>query len=252
MSLRFGKLPARHDERTLRLESYLTPALPPAPPAYDVLDRVYRALNKRGPLRLFPMDGNDEFGDCTIAAAAHAVTVFRGLVGERHVLRREAVIDLYFRLTGGADTGLPALEVLKFWRSHGLADDRILAFARIDPRRHADVKQAMRLFGGIYLGFVVPEACVDQFERRQRWTPGPSTGSGHAVFAVEYDASSLTVLTWGRTQAAGWDWWDACVDEAYAILPAQAKSPGFAPGFDFEQLRKDLDIVGTTNLAGRR
>ena len=39
--------------------------------------------------------------------------------------------------------------------------------------------------------------------------------------------------------------WDECVDEAYAILPPEAKKPDFAPGFDFAQLQADLDDVAT-------
>ena len=55
----------------------------------------------------------------------------------------------------------------------------------------------------------------------------------------------MTVLTWGNTQQATWAWWDECVDEAYAILPPEAKKPGFAPGFDLAQLQADLSGVAT-------
>jgi hypothetical protein len=51
------------------------------------------------------------------------------------------------------------------------------------------------------------------------------------------------VLTWGNTQQATWAWWDECVDEAYAILPAQAKASDFDPDFDFAQLQADLAQV---------
>jgi len=44
-------------------------------------------------------------------------------------------------------------------------------------------------------------------------------------------------------QQATWAWWDECVDEAYAILPPEAEKPGFAPGFDFAQLKADLTAV---------
>ena len=76
-------------------------------------------------------------------------------------------------------------------------------------------------------------------------TPGPLTNDGHAVYAVAYDAAGLTVLTWGNTQQATWGWWDECVDEAYAILPPEAKNPDFAPGFDLAQLQQDLSEVAS-------
>jgi hypothetical protein len=51
------------------------------------------------------------------------------------------------------------------------------------------------------------------------------------------------VLTWGNTQQATWAWWDECVDEAYAILPPEAEKSGFAQGFNFAQLKADLNDV---------
>jgi hypothetical protein len=105
------------------------------------------------------------------------------------------------------------------------------------------VKQAIQLFGGAYLGFQVPEKCLDEFNARKPWTPGPLSQDGHAVYAVGYDAQYLTVLTWGNTQKATWSWWDECVDEAYAILLPEAKEADFAPGFNFAQLKADLLAV---------
>jgi hypothetical protein len=86
------------------------------------------------------------------------------------------------------------------------------------------------LLSGVYLGFRVQQNCVQEFDARQPRTPGPLTNDGHAVYAVAYDQNALTVLTWGNTQQATWAWWDECVDEAYVILPPEAKKPGFAPG----------------------
>jgi hypothetical protein len=110
-------------------------------------------------------------------------------------------------------------------------------------KNHTHIQQAIRLFGGVYLGFQVQQNCIQEFDARQPWTPGPLTQDGHAVFAVAYDAAGVTVLTWGNTQKATWAWWDECVDEAYAILPPEAKKPGFAPGFNFAQLQADLGAV---------
>ena len=99
------------------------------------------------------------------------------------------------------------------------------------------------LFGGVYLGFQVQQNCVQEFDAHKPWTPGPLTNDGHAVFAVGYDHSGVTVLTWGNTQQGTWAWWDECVDEAYAILPPEAQTAGFAPGFDFAQLKADVQAV---------
>jgi hypothetical protein len=240
---RFGKHPPKHDYRTLRLKNYLTPALAAPPASYDVLPRVYEKLSTSDPTQLFPMDGNDSLGDCTIAALAHAVTVFRGVIGRRKIWDKQAVVKLYLHLTGGVDSGLNELDVLNYWQSHSASGDKILAFASIDVKNHTHVQQAIQLFGGVYLGFVVQQNCIQEFDARQPWTPGPLTQDGHAVFAVAYDSAGVTVLTWGNTQKATWAWWDECVDEAYAILPPEAKQSDFAPGFNFVQLQADLQGV---------
>ena len=240
---RFGKHAPRQDYRTLRLTTYLKPTLPAPPPSVDVLPRVYKNLNNHSPAQLFPMDGNDTLGDCTIAAVAHAITVYEGLISKLKVMTKQAVVRLYLHLTGGVDSGLDELTVLKYWQKHPVDGDRILAFARINPRNHDTIRQAVHLFGGVYIGFQVQENAAEDFENGRPWTVQPLTPDGHAVFVVGYDATGVTVLTWGGVQKGTWDWWDECVDEAYAILPPEAKKPGFNPGFDFAALQRDLKAV---------
>lgn len=240
---RFGKHPPKQDYRTLRFKNYLTPGLAAPPPSYDVLPNVYKQLKVSDPTKLFPMDGNDSLGDCTIAGLAHAITVYRGLIGKQEIMPKQNVIKLYMHLTGGIDSGLNELDVLNYWQSTGVARDKILAFASVGVKNHTHLQQAIQLFGGVYLGFQVQQNCIQEFDARQPWTPGPLTQDGHAVFAVAYDSTGVTVLTWGNTQKATWAWWDECVDEAYVILPPEAKQPGFSPGFDFAQLEADLKAV---------
>ena len=243
---RFGKHPPKSDYRTLRFANYVTGSLAAPPAAYNVLDRVFAELGTKDPSVLFPMDGNDTLGDCTCAALAHAITVYRGLVGPRKVIMAEkAVTKLYMHLTGGVDSGMNELDVLNYWRQHSVDGDRILGFAAIGPKNHTHVQQAIQLFGGVYLGFQVQKNAQQEFEQRKPWTPGPLTQDGHAVFATGYDATGVTVLTWGNTQKATWAWWDECVDEAYAILPSEASKPSFAPGFDIAQLKADLNDVAS-------
>ncbi|HEY1203449.1 MAG: hypothetical protein ABSH46_16520 [Bryobacteraceae bacterium] len=242
---RFGKHPPKLDYRTLRFKSYLKPGIAAPPPAVDVLTRVYAQLKIKDPTKLFPMDGNDTLGDCTIAALAHAVTVYRGLVGSKTILSQQAVVKLYMHLTGGVDSGMNELDVLNYWRQNAVAGDEILAFASIEPKNHTHVEQAIQLFGGVYLGFQVQQDCIQEFDAHQPWTPGPLTNDGHAVFAAAYDQTGVTVLTWGNTQQATWAWWDECVDEAYVLLPPEAKDKGFAPGFDIAQLQADFAAVAS-------
>jgi hypothetical protein len=242
---RFGKRPPKVDYRTLRLGKYLTSTLAAPPASYDVLPQVYKKLDISDPAQLFPMDGNDTLGDCTIAAAAHAETVFSGLTGKKKILSRKSVVKLYMHLTGGNDSGLQELDVLNYWQSQPVDGSKILAFVSINVKNHSHIQQAIHLFGGVYLGFQVQENAQQEFDARKPWVAGPLTNDGHAVFAVGYDSKGITVLTWGNTQQATWGWWDECVDEAYAVLAPQAKKADFAPGFDFDQLKADLADVAS-------
>ena len=241
---RFGKHPPKLDYRTLRFGNYLTSDITAPPPSYNVLPQVYENTKSHDPSVLFPMDGNDTYGDCTIAALAHAVTTFRGLVSsKKDVPSASSVVKLYFHLTGGVDSGLNAADVMSYWRKHSVGGDKILAYAAINPKNHTHVQQAIRMFGGVYLGFQCQQNCQQQFHDHQPWTPARLTNDGHAVFAVAYDGEGVTVLTWGSTQQGTWAWWDECVDEAYVVLSPDAEKPGFAPGFNFAQLKADLAAV---------
>jgi hypothetical protein len=240
---RFGKHPPRKDYRTLRLSSYLKSTLPAPPASVDNLARVYKNLGVSDPAVLFPMDGNDKLGDCTIAAVAHAITVYNGLTGTKTIMAKTDVTKLYYQLTGGVDSGLDELKVLNYWQSNAVSSEKILAFASIEPKNKTHIQQAIQLFGGVYLGFQVQANADQEFDQHKPWVPGKLTKDGHAVYAVAYDADGVTVLTWGNIQKATWAWWTECVDESYAILPPNAQQANFDPGFDFTQLQADLKEV---------
>src|SRR5207244_2796479 len=63
---RLGRKPKILDRRTLRLTTYLKPELPEPPPSLDVTAGIIG----------WGMLGNDRYGDCTCAAAAHMEMVW--------------------------------------------------------------------------------------------------------------------------------------------------------------------------------
>ena len=132
---RFGKHPPKTDYRTLRFKDYVGAELAPPPPSFNVLDQVYANLETKDPTSLFPMDGNDRLGDCTIAALAHAVTVYRGLVKHRHLMAEHSVTKLYMHLTSGIDSGLNELDVLGYWRKHSVTGDKIFCVRQGRPEK---------------------------------------------------------------------------------------------------------------------
>lgn len=244
--MKFGKQPARHDDRTLQFARYLTAALPTPP----------QALDYSGHVKQWPMYGNDAIGDCTCAAAGHMVELWTAMKSAKStpsVLAKSTITRMYGAVTGwpaAGDNGANELDILNYWRKTGLTKTHKLhAFAQIQPLRHDHVMSALQLFGGVYIGFGISDAnqLFREFNAGQPWTPeaGQIT-EGHAVNIVGYDAQGLTCVTWGRLQRMTWGFWDNQVDEAWCILPsewASSTKPG-PTGFSLAQLDADLGALG--------
>jgi hypothetical protein len=218
--LLFGKNPKKEDDRNLMFSTY-SKELPPPPQSYDNLAKVYNNLKINNPAKLFPLLGNDAFGDCTIAGISHADTVYNGLIGKKSIASRSSVLKLYNKLTGGIDSGLPELTVLNYWRQNKCFGDKIIAYTEINPKNHIHIQQAIQLFGGVYIGFNVQENCQKDFRNKITWTPGKLTGHGHAVYLTSYDQETVTILTWGNMIKGTYAWLDETCDEAYAIVPPE-------------------------------
>lgn len=248
--LKLGRGPVVKDVRTLQLLRYLTTALPSPPPLYSLATAV----------KTWPMYGNDRLSDCTIAAIGHMIEAWTAALGKVKRLTEATVTRFYWRTgtppsnTGRAggptDDGRVELEVLKAWRSNGIGGHKILAFTALDVADHRLAKVGTWLFGGLYIGLALPVTAQTQtvWDVVGDGKTGPATpGSwgGHAVDVVAYDEAGLTVVTWGALVRMTWAFWDAYVDEAYAIvsrdfLTAKGQTP---QGFDLQALLADLKEV---------
>lgn len=240
MKYKTGKLAAKASYKTLRLRSYLTDALPAPPTSYDAAAAAMAKVGITSIPVMFPMDNNDTLGCCTIAAVAHAMAIYFGLVGAAHVVSADTVKAVYLQLTGGQDCGCAELDVLDYWKSNPVAGEQILSYASIDKSNSEHIKQSVMLFGGVYIGIQVPVSMQDDFEAGRVMQVGPLTQDGHAVYISGYDAETVSILTWGGMLKMTWACFFDCCDEAYAILPPQANQPGFAVGFDSAQLQSDF------------
>jgi hypothetical protein len=244
-NLKFGRLARVDDPKgpNLMMSNYVR-HVPDPPKEVDNFQRVYDKLGINDPTVLFPMDGNDQYGDCTIAALAHYVTLANGLVGIKKIPSETDTINTYLKFTGGKDTGANELSVMKRWNKKGFFNEKIPYYIDIDPKNHKEVMQTIWLFGAIYIGFNVPEQCQEQFEQRVPWTSGPLLNEGHAVLTGVYDIKMNTKsLTWGNDQKADVSFWDACVDECWLAVPPQAQQPEFLHGFAWDDLIADAKAI---------
>ncbi len=220
--LRFGKAPAKRDERNLKLSAILrAPVALPAEYDFDV--------NHNGIPT--PMFGNDQYSDCVMAGRAHQTLRFER--AEQDVLIHitdKDVLQEYLKETGGEDAGLVVLDSLKLWRKPGWSAAKrrykIKAFAEIDPKTHPEIKRAVFMDIGIGLGFLLPNAAITQFHAGKPWevvggnAGKPNRHNGHYVYVPGYTKMGPVCVTWGRKQQMTWKFLDKYCDEAYAIIDA--------------------------------
>jgi hypothetical protein len=247
--LKLGKLPARHDPRTLLLASYVTPQLPTPPASADLTAKVG---NNWG------MMENDQIGDCTCAAAGHLLMEWTANAGkkmfrptDKQIVAAYSAITGYNPATGANDNGAVEIDVLNYWRQSGIAGHMIGAYVALEPSNHNHIMDAVYIFEGCYIGLQMPVSAQAQVQNHQPWSvpPGGPTGDGrpgswggHAVPIVAYDARGLTCVTWGALQRMTWTFWQAYCEEAYAILSADlfTKKKTTPQGFNLQQLQADL------------
>lgn len=68
----------------------------------------------------------------------------------------------------------------------------------------------------------------------------------HCVLLVAADNDGLTCVTWGELRRLTWTWWDACAEEAYALLSPRWLAAGRAPqGFSVAALLAKMSLLAS-------
>lgn len=218
-AMKLGRLPKREDPRVPMMAALLTPDLPPVPASCDWT----KGLSEWG------MMDNDQIGDCTACGVAHIEQVWTLNVRGEWTASTEQTVGFYSASTGyvpgqpNTDQGGVEIDVLTYWLKNGFCGRHIGGFASIEASNIDHVKQAIHQFGGIYIGANLPLASQPQSvfdlpvgqSLTGDWEPG--SWGGHCMVAAGYDAEGVTFITWGKLMKATWAWWNAYVDEAYAI-----------------------------------
>lgn len=230
--LKLGKLPAARPFGLKSLAIYASGPIPDPPASVPV------------PPAGYPMDGNDQYGCCVAAGMAHLIAAWDAEVGRSGpVPDAQEVLDTYFQLTGGQDSGLNEASVLNLWRSSELFGERIAAYAPVDHEKLLDIHQAVAFYGGAMLGIQCPQSAQEQFASGQPWTvvPGSQIAGGHCIVALGYTPQGLLCATWGGIAEVTYPFLARYLDEAWAIIPRQFVDAGRGPSLDLKSLEADLD-----------
>jgi hypothetical protein len=251
--LKLGKLPPVEDPRDLLFAKYLDTSALPTPPPHFGHETLY---SPRG----WGMLGNDEWGDCAWAGAAHETMV---LTKESHpkkpaTFTTASVLSDYEKVTGfrpsagptdhnPTDKGTVVRDMMAYRRKTGVKDSaggrhKIGAYLAIDFTNLEEIYLAMYLFQVVGVGFNFPLSAYDQFSAGKPWdvVPGATVAGGHYVPAVAR-RGNLEVVTWGAVQQMTEAFFDKYVDEAWAYISVEDLKDGKSPqGFRLAELKTDL------------
>jgi hypothetical protein len=243
--MKLGRKAIKTDTRTLAMSDYLTPALPPPPPAADWT----KGIANWGAML------NDTLGDCTIAGVAHAVQVWTANTAAAIVTTPDATVQSYYEKWDGyvpgdssTDSGGVELDVLNNWKKQGFDGHSLLAFADPQVANLDEIRQSIALFGGVYIGLSLPLTAQTQ----EVWDVVAKGGAkakkgswgGHCVFVAGYDAHGFTCITWGQLKGMTVAFWKKYCDEAHTLFGQDWLTVKGAPnGFNQAQLQTDLKAI---------
>jgi hypothetical protein len=152
------------------------------------------------------------------------------------------------------DQGMDIQTGLEYLHTTGGPDGvKAVAFAKIDHTDIAEVKAALAIFGGLWLGIQVLAANQDEFSQGQHWTDvaGSPIDGGHAILGGGYDtASDVEFITWAQETEFAKSFWNGVVnhsplvEEAWVVIwPENLGTTAFEQGVDQAQLVADYQAL---------
>jgi hypothetical protein len=246
---KLGKAPAEHRPTDFKFSAFAeTIQLPKVPSRY-------------GHGAAYPdwkVFGNNLYGDCVWAGAAHEHMLINKIVHGKDVLFDDkCVLGDYSAVTGfnasdpSTDNGTVVREALAYRRKVGIVDSKgvrhkIGAYVALDPKNWQHLQEATYIFGSVGIGFEFPASAMDQFHKKQPWdvVSGSKIEGGHYVPIVGsvHSADQATALTWGRRQPFTRAFYERYNDEAWVYITEEAldsKGKGLH-GFDIQKLNTYL------------
>lgn len=242
--MRFGKDKPKRSLKSLALSNYMRASAVPFPPVHA----WERAIDYR-------MLKNDMLGDCVIAGVYHLEMNWQAVVnaGTPLVPTDEQAIADYAAVAGyvpgdpSTDNGTNMLDAMHYGLRKGYAGRPTWqTFATLDIHNVDQIKAATYLFGGVPLGFSVPQSMIDEMnqglEPTFKFVPNDKpSGEGHCITALGYGRGGFAACSWGKIFRVSWDFWLANVDEGYGIVSTDwLKASGVSPtGLDLMGLIQD-------------
>lgn len=243
--MKLGKTPARPGAVKLKLRRYVSLSRLPSPPAEFGHENLVPSWG---------MLGNDQYGDCVWAGAAHETMLWNKSAGAGVLFTDESVLSDYSAVTGfnpadpSTDQGTDMQAAAKYRQTTGLVDasgkrHKIGAYLAIEPGDVQHMLAAAYVFQAIAVGVEVPASAMDQFGAVMPWhIEGELTiEGGHYVPLVARMDGMFWCVTWNKLQPMDDDWLHRFNDETLVYLSEEMLAGGKTiDGFDLEALQADL------------
>jgi hypothetical protein len=253
----YGRRPPKNAP-ALKFKSMLASTAPAYPPQEDYL----------GKLSGWQMLGNDAAGDCNAVTWANMRRLVTATLTTENYPSQEEVWQFYqtqnpgFDPAGtkdtngpgsGDDQGMDIQTGLEYLHKNGGPDGvQAVAFAKVDHTDVDEVKAALAIFGGLWLGIVVLRANQEEFKKGQAWTDvtGSPVDGGHAILGGGYNTSDIKFITWAQETEFAKSFWDGTVqaqplvEEAWVVIwPEHLGTAAFEQGVDQAQLATDYQAL---------
>lgn len=253
MSFKYGKLPAVVDHRDIMLHDVLglkAPGLQEAPVGFGHWPKVDKLGEQWGTL------GNDQYGDCVWAGAAHETMLWNAIRGVSVAFSDQSVLSDYSAVTGfnpndpNSDRGTDPRQALLYRQKTGVLDangnrHQIGAFVALEPGNWDQLLQALWAFDSVALGIEVPSYAQAQFAAGKAWSyigQAPIEGGHYIPCFGRPDWNFIYVLTWGRLQRMSKKFYEHFNDQAFAVLSLESlNQEGITPeGLNIDALKAEL------------
>ena len=245
---KLGKNAPREDSRTLKFAKYrvgLAPVVPVVGAEVSWITKVPPPWN---------MFLNDTLGDCVCAGMAHMVMQWSFYAGKPFIPTNDDVLRVYEDVGGykpgdpSTDNGCDMLTALQYWKDTGIAGHKIDAYMTVDWTSDLEIREAIRLFGSVFVGLALPNTAQGQDSWTVAdggiYTPNGEPGSwgGHCVPFMAASPETRTCVTWGATLKQSHNFDLDYVDEMYVVLSPDwiAANGVSASQFNLTQLQADL------------
>jgi len=246
--LKLGKLPAAPKPTDFKFSQFAAAISLPNVPSRFGHGQAYSD---------WKMLGNDQYGDCVWAGAAHEHMLFNKVIQHQDVaFDDQSVLGDYSAVTGfdpnnpSTDQGTNVHDALDYRRKTGIADasgtrHQIGAYVALDPKNWDHLEQAAYIFGAVGIGFEFPRSAMDQFNNGEPWdvVPGSPIEGGHYVPVVGTvdSPNQATAITWGKRQPFTRAFYEQYNDESWVyITPEELHDGAGFHGFDMTKLNQFL------------